>query len=499
MRRYIQNILSAGFIQPKRLAISGPGGKLTYYQFGRVLWAFAVRMRAAGIDKSSCVAIRTNQPLMGLCAILAVAMVGARWVQANSALREKKGIAVTHFLFTAATDANFMPGTPALLIDERWFRFDPPQAVSLAPSIVGPENDSDIWMIAQSSGSTGTPKFIELSYANYDLRNDKTSLTHDFRPVITGSLFPVLSAPWVSYNLRTLKLLGTLVLGHDPVFLVQNNVQKLFGSPKQFDLFLERPAPADIPRIPIAHVAGATLSPGFAKRIFERFITIHNFYGSTEVGGVARNVLTTPPDDMRCIGTILSGNNIAILGENGRALPESLEGRLAIRNNVMVGGYLDEPEATQQAFRNGWFLPGDLAFYRDGQLYLTGRVGDVINVAGSKVNVSALEALVASYPGVREAAAHLNETPDRPPELMLLVVLDQGVKPQDIIQPFWQMLKSSTVSKNLVKGVYFRDSLPRNANGKLVRGEIAGLVDALVAWRFDFADELDLSEAIVLN
>mgnify|MGYP003383394685 CR=1 FL=1 len=210
-------------------------------------------------------------------------------------------------------------------------------------------------------------------------------------------------------------------------------------------------------------------------------------------------MLTTPPDDMRCIGTILSGNNIAILGENGRALPESLEGRLAIRNNVMVGGYLDEPEATQQAFRNGWFLPGDLAFYRDGQLYLTGRVGDVINVAGSKVNVSALEALVASYPGVREAAAHLNETPDRPPELMLLVVLDQGVKPQDIIQPFWQMLKSSTVSKNLVKGVYFRDSLPRNANGKLVRGEIAGLVDALVAWRFDFADELDLSEAIVLN
>ena len=317
--------------------------------------------------------------------------------------------------------------------------------------------------------------------------------------MITGSLFPALSAPWVSYNLRTLKLMGTLVLGQDPEFLVQNNVQKLFGSPKQFDLFLERPAPADIARLPIAHVAGATLSPGFAKRIFERFVTIHNFYGSTEVGGVARNVLTAPPEDIRCIGSVLAGNQIAILAENGRPVPESLEGRLAIRNNVMVSGYLNEPEATKQAFRNGWFLPGDLAFHRDGQLYLTGRVGDVINVAGAKVNVSSLEALAVSFPGVREAAAYLSQSADRPPELMLVVVLDPAIRPQSIIQPFWQMLRNSTVSKNLVKGVYFHDSLPRNPNGKLVRGEIAPLVDTLVAWRFDFADELDLSDAIVLN
>ena len=109
--------------------------------------------------------------------------------------------------------------------------------------------------------------------------------------VITGSLFPPLSAPWISYNLRTLKLMGTLVFGTDPGFFVRSGVQKVFGSPQQFDRFLDRPWPADGEKLPIAHVAGATLSQGFAKRILEHFQIIHNFYGSTEVGGIARNVL----------------------------------------------------------------------------------------------------------------------------------------------------------------------------------------------------------------
>lgn len=499
MRRFIQNVLATAFIQPKRTALLFPDGSLTYFQFGRVLWSYAARMRAVGINRESCVAIKTGQPLAALCSILAVAMIGARWVQANQALREKKSIQPTHLLYSAPADANFLPGVPSTRMDPSWLRINIAQALNDAQFIVGPESEDDIWMIAQSSGSTGTAKFIELSYANYDRRNDKTALTHDFAPVITGSLFPPLSAPWISYNLRTLKLMGTLVFGTDPGFFVRSGVQKVFGSPQQFDKFLERAWPDGAEKLPIAHVAGATLSQGFAKRILERFQIIHNFYGSTEVGGIARNVLNAPPEDIRCIGSILPGSQVAILAEDGRVLPEGLEGRLAIRNNIMVSGYLDEPEATEQAMQKGWFLPGDLAFFRDGKIYLTGRVGDVINVAGAKVNVAALEQLVTAQPGVTEAACYLAKSADRPPELMMVIVLEPGLRPQNIVQPLWDVFRTSTVSKNLVKGVYFHDSLPRNANGKLVRRALPELVDKLVAWRFDLADEYDLSEAITLN
>lgn len=100
-------------------------------------------------------------------------------------------------------------------------------------------------------------------------------------------------------------------------------------------------------------------------------------------------------------GRPLPNVRIRILSEDRRDLPEGAIGEIALQSDCMLSEYYHRPDATAQAFFEGFYLTGDLGYVLDGEVYVTGRKKDLIIVGGKNVYPQDLEQLAGEVPGVR--------------------------------------------------------------------------------------------------
>lgn len=121
--------------------------------------------------------------------------------------------------------------------------------------------------------------------------------------------------------------------------------------------------------------------------------------------GVPRPVVTT--------GTPLSGVDVRVEGSEGDTMPAGECGEVVIAAPFLASRYYNNPEATSAAFRDGSYRTGDLGYRIGDQVYVTGRLKDLIIVAGVNVHPGDVEALVSEEPGVQSgrvaAFAHFDE------------------------------------------------------------------------------------------
>jgi len=105
------------------------------------------------------------------------------------------------------------------------------------------------------------------------------------------------------------------------------------------------------------------------------------------------------------VGRPLPGFDLEIRDEGGRVLPPGRVGRVWIQGPSLMDGYLNAPEATARALRDGWLDTGDLGFLRGGELYLTGRAKDVVILRGRNHAPEEIERSLEGVPGVRTGCA----------------------------------------------------------------------------------------------
>lgn len=103
---------------------------------------------------------------------------------------------------------------------------------------------------------------------------------------------------------------------------------------------------------------------------------------------------------MLSAGKPIEGTIIRVLGEDGEVLPEREIGEIAIQSNCMLTGYYNRPDLTELAFKDGWYLTGDLGYTVDGELYITGRKKDLIIVGGKNIYPQDIEYLASDVDGV---------------------------------------------------------------------------------------------------
>ncbi|WP_158271607.1 class I adenylate-forming enzyme family protein [Limnohabitans sp. 2KL-1] len=471
MKNLTIDLLETADVFPDKVAVTTESGDLTYKALRLEVVVAAAHLREAGITAGTGVGLALKHPIDALVAVLAIGLIGARWMTFPGRDRKEALVAmgVTHVVASSKEDAKPTEGLDPRFKLHTWSRHRDPELVKLhAADIRGRAPLESTWYMAVTSGTTGTPKMMNLSYANYWARNKKGKLTHDFDPVITCNLFPPLSGPWLSYNLRTLALQGTLVMSRNFAFLRQKNVQKLFGSPSQYASYLKS-IPADVEgKLPIAHVAGATLSKVFAQQILERFEIIHNFYGGTEVGGIARNVIRSAEDNLRCVGRVLEGNEVEVVDTTGNVQMPKTVGLIRVRNNIMVQQYANNPTATQECFKNGWFYSGDTGYFDEsGLLYVTGRANDVLNIGGTKVDPHIIDDALTACESVAEALTFKGSFEGKD-KLAALIVPVKGSSSQQLRADIASAM-SGLPRHQRVAGVLYVNDLPRNANGKPVR------------------------------
>jgi acyl-CoA synthetase (AMP-forming)/AMP-acid ligase II len=103
---------------------------------------------------------------------------------------------------------------------------------------------------------------------------------------------------------------------------------------------------------------------------------------------------------MLSAGRPLPNVRVCVFDEQRRMLPERQVGELALQSDCMLTGYYHRPDLTARAFYDGWYLTGDLGYLAAGEVYVTGRIKDLIIVGGKNVHPQDLEALASEVPGV---------------------------------------------------------------------------------------------------
>jgi acyl-CoA synthetase (AMP-forming)/AMP-acid ligase II/thioesterase domain-containing protein/acyl carrier protein len=158
--------------------------------------------------------------------------------------------------------------------------------------------------------------------------------------------------------------------------------------------------------------------------------------------------------------------SLVIMDEQGTILKTFENGEVAIRGDVVFSGY-EEPAENVPAFTGGYFRTGDIGYLdKEGYLFLTGRKKELINKGGEKFSPQEIDAVLASYPGVREAMAFRIDDPVLGEDVAAMVVrTDEKVSEQDIRR----YLLKHLIQFKVPRTIYFVDKIPKGPTGKLLR------------------------------
>ncbi|MFM2412460.1 MAG: hypothetical protein RLZZ587_793, partial [Actinomycetota bacterium] len=219
--------------------------------------------------------------------------------------------------------------------------------------------------------------------------------------------------------------------------------------------------------------AGSTPADALLRRLSAKFTKaeLAIMYGSTEGGLIAaKNAVID--SDPRIVGHVVPHVQLEIVDEQGNPVPHGGVGEVRYRSNELIERYYRDPEATALFIRDGWFYPGDRArFVETGELMIVGRLDDVMNLGGVKVDPVSLESIALAVPGVTGAAAYLVHDEQGRPQIEMAIVADTDEKMRVVD------VQIRAQSATVVPSIYRRvASLPHNQMGKLMRNEIAAYI-----------------------
>jgi fatty-acyl-CoA synthase len=128
-----------------------------------------------------------------------------------------------------------------------------------------------------------------------------------------------------------------------------------------------------------------------------------------------------PSMRMLSSGRPIQNTQIRVLDEQGSDVPERVIGEIALQSDCMLNGYFNRPDATEKAFRDGWYLTGDYGYVVDGEVYVSGRKKDMIIVGGKNIYPQDLESLASEVPGVH------------PGRVVAFGIFDEQVGTEDVV------------------------------------------------------------------
>jgi fatty-acyl-CoA synthase len=182
-------------------------------------------------------------------------------------------------------------------------------------------------------------------------------------------------------------------------------------------------------------------------------------------------------DEMRKVGSAGKAGihcNVRLVGDDGREVTAGTVGEIQVRAPNLMQGYWKDPH--NAALEDGWFKTGDLARQDDeGFYWVVGRSKDMIISGGENVYPAEIENVLAECPAIAEAAVFGVPDPQWGEAACAAVVLKPGATlgETELIRLFENRLARYKHPRRVV----FLDGLPKNALGKVQKGELKRLVD----------------------
>ncbi len=390
------------------------------------------------------------------------------------------------------------PGSKSILGDVKSWPLLPDRPLPDVP--LDPEDDATI---IYTSGTTGKPKGAVGTH-----RNTCTSVL--IRPYWLARSFlrrgepipaPDLKAPPKSALLAVplfhvtgcqatmipmLAAGGKLVFMHkwDPELAMQlierERITGAGGVPTIAWQLLEHPALGkyDLSSLETIGYGGAPAAAELARRVKEKFPSAvpATGWGMTEVSGgftghQAEDYALRPDS----CGPAIPVGAMKIVDENGGDLPPGGVGELWVKGPNVVRGYWRNPKATAETFVEGWVRTGDIARLDDeGFCYILDRAKDMLIRGGENIYCVEVESALYEHPAVVDAAVVgiPHHSLGEEPAAVVTLKADTHVSEEELRGFVAERLAAFKVP---VKIVFSADMLPRNANGKVIKGELKRL------------------------
>jgi long-chain acyl-CoA synthetase len=344
----------------------------------------------------------------------------------------------------------------------------------------------DTAVILYTSGTTGQPKGAELSHMNM-LLNARLSesmypkMDHDVH-LITLPLFHSFGQSVQMnaglYNRATLVLLPRFTPSETFRLMEMESVTIFAGVPTMYWALLNHPGADkhDLEKI-ASHlrlcVSGGAAMPVEVMKAFEaKFnVTILEGYGLSETSPVATFNRLDRPTKPGSIGLPVWGVSVRLVDQENNEVETNELGEIIIRGHNVMKGYYKRPEATAEAFRNGWFHTGDIGRRdEDGYIYIVDRVKDMIIRGGFNVYPREIEEVLMTHPEVSLAAV-VGVPHERHGEEVKAYVILKGEATLSISELVaWS--KANMADYKYPRIIEFRETLPMTATGKILKSEL---------------------------
>jgi malonyl-CoA/methylmalonyl-CoA synthetase len=201
--------------------------------------------------------------------------------------------------------------------------------------------------------------------------------------------------------------------------------------------------------------------------------TLLERYGMTEIGMALSNPLRGErvPGS---VGTPLPGVEVRLVEEHGNPVPPGTPGGIEVRGPAVFAEYWARPDATRDAFRDGWFMTGDTAVVENGVYRILGRTNiDILKTGGHKVSALEIEEALRRHPAIAECGVVGIADAEWGERVAAAVVLKDGNALD--LQSLRTWAREQLAVHKLPSLLLVLDALPRNAMGKVMKPSLAAL------------------------
>jgi acyl-CoA synthetase (AMP-forming)/AMP-acid ligase II len=235
------------------------------------------------------------------------------------------------------------------------------------------------------------------------------------------------------------------------------------GMPVFYQAFCACDDLPDLSSLRLCISAGAPLSAVLAWEFRQKFgQSIHSFYGSSECGGICYDKEAKDFVD-GFVGSPMTGVSLELIE------PDAESTQIEVRSNAVADGYF--PELSPDKLGNGVFRPDDLLERAGSGFRIAGRVSDLINVAGKKMNPAEVETHLLSIEGVRQAVVFSRPSTLRNEEIAACVVADDNVDEAALLRSCRTHLNGWKIPRR----IFLVPEIPVNERGKTSRRQLAEL------------------------
>lgn len=376
------------------------------------------------------------------------------------------------------------PGVPHASIGRRFEQLL--ETAVLGPPPLHQADPGDTAVILYTAGTTGRPKGAELSHFQLFTNADTPGRLFGIRDDdVVLAVVPFSSVLGLSSVLgvcvrfaATMTLLSHFDPGQVLETIRRDRVRVVVGVPTMYVALLHHPGRAgyDVSSLRAGVCGGAPIPPQVIAEVERTFgIEVLEGYGLAETASTTTFNVSRQERRIGSAGKPFYGVEVQIWDERDRVSPPGRGhvGQVVVRGVNVMRRYHGDPTATAEAMRGGWLHTGDLGYLdEDGFLFVLGREQDRIVHGGRTVYPREVEDVLCTHPAVAEAA--VVGVPDERlgHEVRAVVVLrrERSVDAADLIA----YVKERVASYACPSGVEFRERLPVDATGTILKSELVG-------------------------